>query len=462
MTKQVRTVYRSHRRAAWVVALALVGTVAAITIPIASGAGDKTFTLAISPVTCLPASSTTVRITNTAETQALGSIQIYFPLGSVQSAPPGGWTLSSDATRDIVARDNLNLARGATTTVTVPLKTTAQPGEVSAVGKQANKFNDTTGTANLFERDPSQTSWPQLGCAGISGRVYHDRDQSGAFTADPGSPTNDVKKPGWKVTLQRQTGATTFVNVGVPATTDANGLYNFAGLTIGSNYRLCVAAPSAPDPDNAVAWAVRQVAAVTLVSGCSKITSSSPDSKGISVAPLTAAGKTNQDFAVVPVTVFDFEGGDTAGSGNYVVAAGGDSTKVAQHYTQETFTSNGHPYFIFAPINACPPASCGQLYLLEDLKGTIAQSALGPAKQISLVYDDSEPFTNFQPMPYCLQDPRGSSPTDLLTDKVLPTGATSCIVEGRQTVRGDDVAAHAFVDFEYFVYSSYDGGRGMG
>ena len=57
MTKQVRTVYRSHRRAAWVVALALVGTVAAVVIPIASGAGDKTYsrsaTLAISPVTCL-------------------------------------------------------------------------------------------------------------------------------------------------------------------------------------------------------------------------------------------------------------------------------------------------------------------------------------------------------------------------------------------------------------------------
>ena len=44
-------------------------------------------------------------------------------------------------------------------------------------------------------------------------------------------------------------------------------------------------------------------------------------------------------------------------------------------------------------------------------------------------------------MPYCLQDPRGATVTDLLTDGVLPTvdgeEATSCIVEGHQTVDGD-------------------------
>jgi len=69
-------------------------------------------------------------------------------------------------------------------------------------------------------------------------------------------------------------------------------------------------------------------------------------------------------------------------------------------------------------------------------------------------------------MPYCLQDPRGASATDLLTSNVLPSGTTvdgkpitSCIVEGHQTVVGDGTAANANIDFEFFVYSSYDGLR---
>ena len=71
-------------------------------------------------------------------------------------------------------------------------------------------------------------------------------------------------------------------------------------------------------------------------------------------------------------------------------------------------------------------------------------------------------------MPYCLQDPRGASPTDLLDggraarEQSPGVPATSCIVEGHQTVDGDGTALNAFVDFEFFVYSSYDGGRGMG
>ncbi len=183
---------------------------------------------------------------------------------------------------------------------------------------------------------------------------------------------------------------------------------------------------------------------------------------GVGISSLTTTNATGEDFALVPVTVFDFQGGQTTGTGtNYVVTAGGDSTKLAAHYTKETFTdANGRPYFIFAPINAC--TGCGQIYLLEHLQGSIAQSALGADKQIKLVYDDTEPFTNFQPMPYCLQDPRVSSDTDLLTANVLPADQTSCIVEGHQTVRGDNSPADAMVDFEYFVYSSYDGGRGMG
>ena len=72
---------------------------------------------------------------------------------------------------------------------------------------------------------------------------------------------------------------------------------------------------------------------------------------------------------------------------------------------QETWTDNGHPYFVFAPINACTGCA-GKIYLLEQLSGTVLQSNLGPTHQVELVYDDTEPFQTFVPMPYCLQDPR--------------------------------------------------------
>ena len=125
---------------------------------------------------------------------------------------------------------------------------------------------------------------------------------------------------------------------------------------------------------------------------------------------------------------------------------------------QETWTDNGHPYFVFAPINACTGCS-GKIYLLEKMSGTVLQSDLGPTHQVMLVYDDTEPFQTFVPMPYCLQDPREAG-NILLEDDVLPAGATSCIVEGHQTAVGDGTVANASVDFTFFVYTSYDGSRG--
>jgi hypothetical protein len=94
------------------------------------------------------------------------------------------------------------------------------------------------------------------------------------------------------------------------------------------------------------------------------------------------------------------------------------------------------------------------------MSGSVKQSDLGATKQVVLVYDDIEPFQTFTPMPYCLQDPRRPG-NILLETGVLPADATSCIVEGHQTVDGDGTAANASVDFEFFVYTSYDGSRGF-
>ena len=45
MTEHVRTNYRNHRKATWGLAIALVVAIAAVVIPIASGASDKTYTM---------------------------------------------------------------------------------------------------------------------------------------------------------------------------------------------------------------------------------------------------------------------------------------------------------------------------------------------------------------------------------------------------------------------------------
>jgi hypothetical protein len=462
--------------------LGLVALVAAVVIPIATGAPDKTYTSlfpAASPVTpapgtsgntqvlqslCAGSSYTSVKLqlTNTAKTVSLGSADITFPANVTLSGTPTRTGGASGATISrigrVVSLRQLSLPKNGVVTVSVALSASATAGaaqDVRSVVKQSNDFNDTGGDANRFS-DPTFPQIRVVSCnATITGRVYHDRDQSGAFAVNANSPTSDIAKQGWTVTLQRQTGPSTYTNVDTD-TSDTNGLYSVEG-PIGSNFRLCVASGSA---DSGTAWALRQVSGVTLTTGCTDITPSSPDSKGLSVANLTSSGASGQDFAVVPVTVLDFQGGETAGSGNYIVTAGGDSTKLPQHYVQETWTDgNGHPYFVFAPINAC--TGCGEIFLLEFLSGSVKQEDLGPAKQVQLVYDDTEPFQTFTPMPYCLQDPGLTTPTDLLTSDVLPDGATSCIVKGVQTARGNGTLAGAYVDFEFWVYSSYDGSRGF-
>ena len=49
MTQQVRTGYRNHRKAAWGIALLFAAAVAAITIPLASGAPTKTLKFVAQP-----------------------------------------------------------------------------------------------------------------------------------------------------------------------------------------------------------------------------------------------------------------------------------------------------------------------------------------------------------------------------------------------------------------------------
>jgi hypothetical protein len=449
--------------------------IAAVVIPIASGAADKTYTLlfptagAVTPAPpvsgtensqtlCLGSAYSAVKVVikNTAKSSQLGSADVTFPANVALSSASSS-TGSSSRSGNVVSLRQLSLPKGNTVTITVGLTaSTALTQPITARVKQSNDFSDSGSNpdANAFSDPIFPTITVQACTATITGRVYHDRDQSGSFAINPSSPTSDIAKQGWTVTLQQKTGANSYANVDT-GTSDANGMYSVSGQ-IGKDFRLCVIAPS---PDSSSSWGVRAVAGVTRVDGCAPISpTSDPAKAGLSVLNLSGAGATGQDFAVVPITTPNFGAGDTATDGSYVVAAAGNTTKADQHYVQETWTDNGHPYFVFAPINACTGCA-GQIYLLEQLSGTVLQSNLGPTHQVQLVYDDTEPFQTFVPMPYCLQDPRvGANPLTLLTSDVLPADATSCIVEGHQIVSG--TVANPSVDFTFFVYTSYDGLRG--
>ena len=477
MTEHVRRNYRNHRKATWGVVIAVMVAIAAVVIPIASGAADKSYTMlfpstdAVTPAPPVTGSTTgqtlcsgsnytvKVAITNTAKSSQLGSADVTFPANvtlsnaTLPSGSPGAWQISRSG--NVVSLRQLSLSKNSVVTVAATLGTGGAATSAQAITarvKQSNDFSDSGSnpSANGFDNPAVlPTISVQVCTATITGRVYHDRDQSGAFAVNSSSPTSDIAKQGWTVTLQRKTGATTYVNVDSD-TSDANGMYSVEG-PIGSDFRLCVT-PNASD--SSTSWGVRVVSGVSLVDGCA----SSDALKGLSVTNLPSAGKTNQDFAVVPITTPDFGPGDIAMDGDYVVTAAGSGGKDPQHYVQETWSANGHPYFVFAPINACTGCA-GKLYLLEQLSGSMLQSDLGPTHQVQLVYDDTEPFQTFVSMPYCLRDPRGAG-NSLLTAGVLPADATSCIVEGHQTVDGDGTAANAKVDFEFFVYTSYDGLRG--
>ena len=273
--------------------------------------------------------------------------------------------------------------------------------------------------------------------------------------SNPSSPTSDIAKQGWTVTLQRKTGATTYTTVDSDSS-DANGMYSVAG-PIGSDFRLCVTAPA---PDSSSSWGVRAVTGVTRVDGCAPISPTSDAAKaGLSVLNLSSAGATGQDFAVVPITTPNFDAGDTATDrelhrhgrrqfeqGPAALRAGDVDRQTA---TRTSCSRRSTPARV-APARStcssrCPARSC------RAISGR-------PTRSCSSTTTPSPSRRSCR----CRTASRilACAGNILLEDGVLPAGATSCIVEGHQTAVGDGTVANASVDFTFFVYTSYDGSRG--
>ena len=485
MTQHVRAGYRNHRKATWALALVLIGVIAAVVIPIASGAADKTYTMqfptsgAVTPTPPTTGSSTSqqnlcsnssytsvkVEISNTAKSVSLGSSDVTFPNNVTVTGVSGTVTGAAGATTAIggandVLIQSLSLPTGSKATFSVSLTTGAVggPSALSAVTKQSNNFNDSgqNPNTNTFSQP---NSFPKLNVqdctATISGKVYLDRNTSGGFNTS-GSPSSDVPKAGWTATLFKKTGTSTYTQVGTD-TTDSNGDYSFQAQ-IANDYRVCASAPTGNNSDNNTAWGLLQP---TGNSDCGPLSSGSGSTSAGWNFSLSASGATGKDFGVVPV-ISGFGKDDTAttSDGDYSVTAGSSTTKPDDLYVQQDWTDAGRAYFSFSPLTPCT-TNCGQIYLLETLTGTVDQSALS-GTQARLFYDDSAPYDTFVEMPYCVNDPRpadwGTGGTGIITTDILPSGTKSCIVTGHQEIVG---GATPKVDFTYLVYTTFDGGRGV-
>ena len=203
---------------------------------------------------------------------------------------------------------------------------------------------------------------------------------------------------------------------------------------------------------------------ITLISGCSDITPSSP-------AIERALGRSSDDCGreqirtspSCPYGVRLRRGRQPPGPGTTSSrGAAVTRTRLAQHYVQETWTSNGRPFFVFAPINACTGRTAGRSICSSTCRGRSRRALSGRrSRSRRCTTTRAVHRTSIRCRTACriraALRPRTSS-----RRTCCRTGATSCIVEGHQTVRGNGTPADAFVDFEFFVYSSYDGGRGHG
>ena len=442
-----------------------VGILAAVVIPLANGGSGKTYTLAATPAsTCASPATTTVTIKNTGSPQSIGSAQIYFPpntVASVSSGMPQGNTsnASSGGTKDIVALDDLDLAPNASKAIVVTFKAGVTfSATITAAAKQSNKFNDSSGGANLFSIEGGFPTLKIVTCVTVSGRVYQDRNLDNVFTTGNGAFDDSDLPKAWTVNLYVKNGSSYSVYKTVSPSSSIDGSYTFSQVPTGSDYRICITALGG-DALPPKKWGLQSPIGPP---DCAAISSGGPTTAAQSL-PNLSKDEPDRDFQVVPVVGPIGPSSQNSIVGGYTVDPSSNSTKLDDFYVQDVWVdSSGNTNFRFSPIKKCTPPNCpsGKIYLLETLV-TNADIANLNGAQVTLSYDDDPPFLDgdLKPMPYCLIDPTaGQQSGQLATSGVLPTGATSCIVTGEQSVS----AATGKVHVEYSVYTAYDGGRQIG
>jgi hypothetical protein len=156
----------------------------------------------------------------------------------------------SNTNKNTVSLRELSMPKDKAVKLTVQLNASTL-GDLffDALVKQANDFNDTGGSANLF----SNPTFPKLaveGCVGtISGRVWNDSDESKTKQSSERAQNN------WTVRLLRKnttTGEYTTLESDTPIWS-TDGLYTFTDVPLNKDYIVCEAKP-ASGPDAAKDW----------------------------------------------------------------------------------------------------------------------------------------------------------------------------------------------------------------
>jgi len=454
----------------------LVVAIAAVVIPIASGAADKTYAMQFgtTPVTPTPPTtgnsaaaqtlcagnsytSVQVQITNTAKSSSLGSANVTFPTNvtlsgtpSFVSGAPAAATISRNF--NVVSIRQLSLAKTGVVTFSVALDTpttAAGPLPITAVVKQSNDFNDSgqNPDANVFANPTFPTLTLQTCTTTISGRVYLDNDGDGAYDAT-GSPA-DAGQSNWSVYLYNTSSS---LQVGDPMVTPATGLYTLSGVPMGSNYKVCV-----KPPNGSGTWSQTTPTGTA----CSTVSSALPAGQQITNLQVAV---TDKDFGVeqtVTPSCTQIFSAPLIGVGDGVIdytaqltpppgTSGCKDSIVMYSYLD----SAGTPY---ATIH--PPATSTNTtdyWVVERLRWKVDEG--GAQNPVALKYDDFPPYGDiFSVMKMCTGDPRTSGQEFGLAVNpatVMPSGETTCMIQST------DFPSGATYNYEAYTASVVDGLKG--
>jgi hypothetical protein len=274
----------------------------------------------------------------------------------------------------------------------------------------------------------------------VSGTVYTDANES------TNQDTGDTPLSGWTVRLYRGvTGGTAGGGTVVgTATTGSDGKYRIAAGWDGtSTYRVCEQPPSGT-------WAQSQPlpTTTTLCAATGELKKGydittpppSPDVTGIDFGNVAATP------APCPAAPF----GTTDGSYQIQLAACKTNAFV---FRAGTLNSG-------APLARVWAGDQTQSLIPLVEKITWPYSAAGGQNQLTVVYNDTFPFTGTpKTMKYCLRDPRTGGTgfalaapynTSAGASSVLPAGETSCLITTAESAAGS---------FVVYVYSLADGWR---
>src|SRR5262249_3597445 len=125
---------------------------------------------------------------------------------------------------------------------------------ITAAAKQSNRFNDASGTANIFDIQGGFPTLKIVTCVTVSGRVFQDRNLDNGYTTGNGAfDDSDIPKV-WTVKLYaKDTAAAQYSSTpyrtttsGPPDSAEAS-LYRFTNVPTGSYYKICVTALGTDD-----------------------------------------------------------------------------------------------------------------------------------------------------------------------------------------------------------------------